>query len=63
LWSISFREIEELGSAAALTEQATKNGFRLVETLWLRLSLMWGTGKSGQSWKLEPVLVFTQEKL
>ena len=49
--------------AEPVTERVTKNGFRLVETLWLRLSLMWGAGKSGQSWKLEPILVFTQEKL
>ena len=41
-----------------VTEQATKNGFRHIETLRLRLSRMWGTRKNGQSWKTEPVLVF-----
>jgi len=45
-----------------VTEQVTKNGFRHVETLRLRLSKIMGSKhQQGGSWKTEPVLVFKRK--
>lgn len=42
----------------AFVRLATSRGWRLIETLEIALSPMWGTRKPGQQWKYEPLFVF-----
>jgi hypothetical protein len=42
----------------AFIRLATSRGWRLIETLEIALSPMWGTRKPGQEWKYEPLFVF-----